>query len=292
MSLQLLANGLLAGCAYCFIAVGFSLIYGTTRIFHFAHGAVYMASAYVFFDIYRMNHAPFLLSMISSFIFAGILGATIELLVHRPLIKRGASELIHLLSSIGVYIALTNIVIMIYGNGTRLPAPGLQATVRIGTVRLTVIQLVLVALTMTFLTALLLVSRFTAAGKIVRAFRDDPELLAALSVNPDRLRCALFAVGSAIAAVAAILSSMDLGTNPSVGMTAVLNGAVAVIIGGIGRFEGAALGAFILGLLQSLVVWQTSAGWQEAVTFLVLMIFLFVRPEGLLVTRQRAEEIH
>jgi branched-chain amino acid transport system permease protein len=73
-------------------------------------------------------------------------------------------------------------------------------------------------------------------------------------------------------------------------MTAILSGAVAVIIGGVGIFEGAAVGAMTLGILQSLVIWQTSSRWADAVTFVVLILFLLFRPQGIVGQRRRVEE--
>jgi len=137
---------------------------------------------------------------------------------------------------------------------------------------------------------LVLLLRKTRLGQQLRAMRDDPELVTVIGLNPRTLRRVVFGLGSALAAVAAILLGLDVDIDPHIGLAAVLNGAVAVIIGGVGRFEGAALGALVLGLLQSVAVWQTSARWQEAVTFGVLILFLLFRPQGILGKKRRVEE--
>ncbi|MFQ5788397.1 MAG: branched-chain amino acid ABC transporter permease, partial [Thermodesulfobacteriota bacterium] len=97
--------------------------------------------------------------------------------------------------------------------------------------------------------------------------------------------------GSLLAGVGAVLSSLDVGLDPNVGLNIVLVAAVAVIVGGIGMFQGAALGGLLLGILQAFAVWQISARWQDTVVFLVLVLFLLFRPQGILSYRRRLEEI-
>jgi branched-chain amino acid transport system permease protein len=111
-----------------------------------------------------------------------------------------------------------------------------------------------------------------------------------MGLNIQTVRLFVFALGSALAGTAAILSALDVGMDPHGGMPALLTAAVALIIGGVGTFEGAMVGAFLLGVLQSLVIWQASARWMDAVTFGLLVLFLLFRPQGLLGQRRRLEE--
>ena len=133
--------------------------------------------------------------------------------------------------------------------------------------------------------------RTTSLGRKIRALSDDPDLVSALGINALTTRMIVFAVGSALAAVAAIISGLDFGIDPHIGLTATLTSAVALIVGGVGILEGAVLGAFLLGTLQALTIWQVSARWQDAVTFLVLLFFLTFRPQGVLGRRHRSDEV-
>jgi branched-chain amino acid transport system permease protein len=133
--------------------------------------------------------------------------------------------------------------------------------------------------------------RKTAFGKVIRAVRDSAELVSAMGVNLPRTRRAVFALGSAVSGLAAILLGLDVGIDPNIGMAAVLNGAIAVIIGGVGVFRGAVVGAFVLGILQSLVVARFSGRWADALAFVVLILFLIFRPEGVLGPSRRVEEV-
>lgn len=288
---QLLANGLVTGCAYALMALGFALIYNTTRIFHLAHGAVYAVAAYLFYSFYVLWSVPLVAAALLTVGLAAILGVLIDEVIHVPLDECDSPMLIHLLSSLGLYIALVNVIAMFYGNQTKVLSQGAQPTYSEGGIILTQVQVATVGVAVSLFIGLVVLLRKTRLGQQLRAMRDDPELVAVMGLNPRTLRRVVFGLGSALAAVAAILLGLDVGIDPHIGLAAVLNGAVAVIIGGIGLFEGAALGALVLGLLQSMAVWQASARWQEAVTFGVLILFLLFRPQGILGTQRRVEEV-
>jgi branched-chain amino acid transport system permease protein len=290
MIFQFLISGWVQACVYFVVGLGFAMIYGPTRVFHFAHGAICLAAAYLFYDLYRILNWPLSVAAICAITGSALLGILTERLIHRPLIKSGASQLVHLLSSIGLSILLINALVMIHGNGTKIPSPGLQAEMSIGTVSITAPQGALsISAFIIFLTFMVCI-RKTRVGRIIRAFQDDPELFSTLGYDSDHMRLFLFAVGSAIAAIGVIFYTLDVGFDSSTGVYLMLNGAVAVIVGGIARIEAVALGALLLGIIQSMAVRTMSAGWEDAVTFSVLIIFLVIRPQGLLGTARRLEE--
>lgn len=289
--LQLMVNGLVTGCLYALIALGFAFIYNTTKIFHIAHGAVYVAAVYLFYTFYRLMDIPVIASILITLPIIAVVGMLIDRMVHKPLDREKTSLLVHLLSSLGLYIVIVNLIAMFYGNETKVVFPGIQETYRFGGIIITEIQLLIVIVFVIVFGIILMLLHKTNLGKMIRAMRDDSELLSVLGINPYRIRLIVFSLGSILAGIAAILAGMDVGMDPHIGFSAVLNGAVAVIIGGIGFFEGAAAGGFIIGLLQSLIIWQTSARWEEAGTFLLLIIFLLWRPQGLFSSKKRAEEV-
>jgi branched-chain amino acid transport system permease protein len=288
--LQLLLNGLVNGCAFALVALGFALICNTTRIFHFAHGGVYTLSGYLFYSLYTQNSLPIWLAIPITLFLAAVVGILINVIVYRPLDKKNASTMMHMLSSLGLYIIIVNVICMIYGNNSKILVSGLLPTVKFGGLMLNVVQ---IATAVTFFAVFIgfsLSLRFSKLGLKLRAMRDNPTLLALYGVNANTVRLFVFGVGSALCALAGILVGMDVGIDPNIGMTAVVTAAVAFIVGGIGIFEGAAFGALTLGVLQSIAVWQMSARWQDMVTFLVLIFFLIFRPQGILGRRGRLEE--
>lgn len=290
MILQLLINGLVTGCTYGLVALGFGLIYNTTRIFHIAHGIVYTAAAYLFYTFVRGVGLNFALSLLLALISATLLGICIEIFIYYPFHRKKASLGVILIGSLGVYIFLVNFIAMLYGNETKIISPGAEKTFHFGSVILTRVQLLEVVAFLILFSLAVLLLRKTKLGKIIRALADNPNLVTVLGVDVRRVRIYIFALGSFLAGVASCLVAMDVGMDPHVGIGAFLIAAVAVIVGGVENFEGAVLGSFILAVLQNLMIWKVSAKWQNALVFLILILFLLFKPEGILGRKRRLEE--
>lgn len=288
---QLLVNGIIIGCAYALVAMGFGLIYSTTRIFHFAHGAVYTLSAYIFYTFYIFLGTHVIAAILLTIAITLVVGILINEIVYQPLTRSGSSSLIKLLSSLGLYIIIINCIAMFYGSDTKILNPHAQQVYVIGSISLTKIQVITVVFFILLSCIFLILLRKTNMGLAIRAMRDDPDLVSVMGINPNIVQLAVFAGGSALAASAAILLALDVGIEPNIGLTAVLNGAVAAIIGGVSFFEGAVVGAMLLAILQSLIVWKASPKWIDAITFVLLICFLLFRPEGIFGRTRRVDEV-
>lgn len=291
MIIQLLSNGIVSGCLYSLIGLGFALIYNTTRTFHIAHGAVFVGSAYVFFALYVIFNLPLIPALLITLIGSALFGLLIDILLYQPLVKKQSSQLIQMLSSLGLYIVIVNFIAMFFGNVTKVAIPGIQSTKIVGSVILTHSQIATIIVFFIVLFLIMLALYFTKLGQNIRAMRDDPDLVSTMGINPGSIRRCVFSLGSVLAGIAAILMSLDVGIDPNIGMPALITGAVAVLIGGIGEFKGAVCGGFLIGILQSVVVWRLSARWQEMVTFILLLTFLIFRPQGIFGVKYRAEEL-
>jgi len=288
--LQFLANGLCEGGVYALVALGFAFIYTTTGVFHIAHGAIYTLAAYAFYIFLVLLKWPLVLCLLAAPLVAAAVGVLIELLVYRPLDKKQASSAVLMISSLGVYIIAINVIAVFLKNETKVLRSGVDATMSFGTVILTRVQIAQVVSSLVVGGLYWLFLRKTPLGKICVAVADDSVLASVLGVRVENTRVVVFAVGSSLAAIGAVLVALDVGIDPYVGFPAVLVAAVASIVGGLHRFIAPALGGFLLGITQSLVVWQTSAKWESAVTFAILIGFLLLRPQGLLGIRKRIEE--
>lgn len=291
MFIQFLANGIVEGAVFGLIALGFSIIYNTSKIFHFAYGAVYTFSAYAFFTFFILFKIHWLLSLLIALFLTILLGMLIENFIYYPLFERKASLKVAIISSIGAYIVIVNFISMIFGNEIKILRPGVEKTYEIGNVILTRIQILefFVFLILSLFTIYLL--RFTKYGQALRALADNMQLAAVLGLSVKKLRLLSFGYGSFLCGVGSILVALDIGMDPWVGATAVLISAVAVIVGGVGIFESAIFGGLIVGLLQNLAVWQISARWESAITFLILLFILIFRPQGIMGKRKRIEEL-
>ncbi len=125
----------------------------------------------------------------------------------------------------------------------------------------------------------------------MRAVADDPLAASVVGINPERITLAAFAIGSALAGVAGILVSLETNINPTMGMNAILKGIIASIIGGIGSIPGAMLGGLFLGLAENLGIWKISAGWKDCIAFVILIVFLLIRPSGIMGVKTQGEQL-
>ena len=288
---QLLLNGFANGCLYCLVALGFAFIYNTTRIFHSAHGAVCTVCAYVCYLLFVRLELGLPVAAGGALLAAGAVGALLELLVYGPLYRRRASLTVSMLSSIGIYVVLVNLVAMIFGNEPKSLRSGVSVTYKVGSVVLTQMQAIQVLVTALVVPVVFVLLHRTRYGRMIRAARDNARLVTVLGVNLSALRILVFVAGSIVAGVSAVLVAVDVGMDPYGGMTTFLNGAIAVVVGGLGTFGGAIIGAMLLGLLQGAAAWKLSGQWTDALTLGVLILFMLFRPEGLLGRRRRVEEI-
>ncbi len=290
MLFQFVANGIVVGCIYALMALGFGIIYKTAKVFHIAHGIVYTASAYILYTANILLGLNVFISFVISIVVAAFLGIAIEKFVYLPLFKKGAPLSISLISSLGVYIFLVNLIAMIYGNETKVLRPGIEKTYQVADVILTRIQILEVIAFLVLFSMFFLFLKKSKLGKSIEALSNNPTLATVIGMNVSKIRSYVFGIGSLFAGVAANLVALDVGIDPNIGFSAVLTSSVVVIISGTEKFENAALGAFIIGLIQNLVVWQISARWQDAITFIMLIIFLLLRPQGILGRKTRLEE--
>lgn len=288
MFLQLLANGLIMGSIYGLVALGFAIIFNTTRIFHIAYSVLYVFAPYIIFSFYRGLGLPFLISFCIAIIFTIALSVLIEIVVYRPLIRKRASFNVILISSIGVMIIVTNLIAMYYGNETKMLNPKVSNTMEFGSVVLTYSQLTQLGICAISIGVFFIFLKYSKFGIKARALRDDATLCMVLGMNINQMRLLLFIFSGLFAAIGAGLVSYDVGMDPYVGIPMFLNAVVALVIGGMGRFEAPIIGGMIIGMLQSVSVWAFSARWQDAVTFTLLIIFLLFRPQGILGEKKRA----
>ena len=288
--LQLLVNGLTAGALYALMAVGFAMIYNGTRILHLAHGAVFTFASYVFYLLAVPAKLPVAIAAIGSILLTAALGMAMELAVYKPLRQRNASVSAILVASIGLLTLFEAIFALVFTTDTKNMHEGSLATYSIGELTVTTLHLMIAAVAIVLFPILQLFLVRSKYGRAIRALADNPRLALVLGIDTDRLYLIIFALGSALAAVAAALLSYDLGVRPQMGFSIMFVALVAVIVGGIGYLPGAAAGGMILGLLQQLSLFHLSARWQEVVVFAVLIAFLIFRPQGLyggrLVTRR------
>jgi branched-chain amino acid transport system permease protein len=288
MFLQFLINGIITGILYSLSAIGFALVYNTTRIFHIAAAALYVAAAYLFYFAFSGLGFPLWFSGVFSLIFTAFLSVLTEIIVYRPLYKKKSSLNVVMIASIGVMIILIDVIALLFGNESKVLDNNVQYVYNYANIIVTTPQLFQFIIGSLAIVSFVLFTRFSKFGLKTRALSNNDELFAVMGFNIRNTRLWVFALSGIFLALGSCLSTYDIGIDPHLGMPLLINAMVAMIIGGIGRFEACVIGGLILGILQSLVVYQFSASWQSAITFLALLVFLFFRPQGILGYRKRS----
>jgi len=286
---QILINGLLQGILIGAIGVAFALVYRTVGVFHIALGGIYALAPYLLMAGIAAG-LPFWLAVPLVAIAAVLIGILVEESIHWPFERKSAPKEVHLIASLGVYLVLVQCIALTWGNETQVLRMGIDETWNLLGVTLARAQ---VLGPLAALAALLLLFAWLSRanrGLELRALADNPILTALLGRNVRALRRWVFGLSGALAATAALTKAWDVGFDPHIGLHAVLLGMVAMIIGGTGSYAGPLLAGMLLGILRAQVVWHGSARWEEAVTFALLALFLFWRPQGLLARRARLEE--
>lgn len=280
---QSIIDGLISAGWIMIVAGGFGLIFYCARFFHFAHGGIFTAGAYVCFFFKVWLGFPLLISIFFAIALGTTLGCLIEIYIYRSLRRKKASSLILLLASLGIYIIIQNIISLIFGNDTKSIRLGtIEEGINIFGARITSTQLLIISISIILVYALWILLKKTKIGKAIQAVAIDPELASVSGISCNRVILWTFGIGSALASVAGILVALDVDMNPAMGMNALMMGMVATIIGGTGSMPGLALGSLFIGMAQHLGVWKASSNWQDAIAFSILLIFLLLRPQGIL----------
>jgi branched-chain amino acid transport system permease protein len=287
--LQLLVNGLSLGSIYALLALGYTLVYGILRLINFAHGDIFMVASYAAVFAALALGLPadpsvlkFALVLLVAMLAAASLGLGIERFAYRPLRRQARINL--LITAVGVSLFLENLAQLLFGSSPRvvpalLPeAPPLNLWgVQVSGVDVTVL-LISFAL-------MLLLERFihrTKTGMAMRAVAHNHEIASLLGIPVDKIIALTFALGSALAAAAAVLFGIKYQqTDALMGVMPGIKAFVAAVLGGIGNLRGAVLGALIMGVAESLVIGYGASSWRDALAFGILILILIFRPAGL-----------
>ena len=284
---QFLINGLITGVLYSLLAIGFAFVYNTTRIFHIAAAALYVVAAYAFYTTVSLLHFPILLGATVAVLITMGVSLLVDLLVYRPLGKRHPITNVSLIAAVGVLTILVNIVVLFYGNAPKVVENSLKCTYKFGELILSQPQAWQAGIGLLVIIAFIVFIHKTSWGKRFRALSDDEVLFSTLGYNVHSTRNVVFLLSGALIAISSCLNVYEVGMDPNMGMNVLINALAAMIIGGIGRFDACVLGGLTLGVIQSLVLMQLPSSWQTGVTFLILMLFLFFRPQGIAGYKQR-----
>ena len=281
--LQLLINGLQLGAIYALTAVGFALIFGSTKVFHVAHGAAFTLAGYLFWWSIHVQKWHWTVGILLAVAVVVAFGLLMERFIYRPIQRHEGAFFTVFIAAFGTQIIVQNLVGTVFGRGFETVTVDLSKAVELAPgLFVAPIAGVAIAVALAFFVALHLFLTRTQVGTGLRALADNPDLVRVFGLEPTRLAQVAFALGSALVVPAAALTAMSQGINPGIGAHIMLISLAATIVGGIGSLKGAAYGGMLLGLAESLAIWKLDPQWSEAVTFIILFVFIIFRPAGFL----------
>ncbi len=293
-ALQQLINGLTLGAVYGLIAIGYTMVYGIIGMINFAHGDIYMVSAFIAVTAFTILAAagvtsvPLALTLvlIVTILLTSAFGWSVERTAYRPL--RGSTRLAPLISAIGMSIFLQNMVQVTQGARVKPIPPVLTGgfeLMRSGnfTVNVSYAQLLIIVVTVSLMIAFTWLITRTSFGRQQRACEQDRTMSALLGVDVDRTISLTFMLGAALAAVAGVMVTVYYGVvDFFIGFVAGIKAFTAAVLGGIGSLPGAMLGGLLIGLIEAFWAAYLSAEYKDVATFAILILVLMFRPSGLL----------
>ncbi|MEN8223753.1 MAG: branched-chain amino acid ABC transporter permease [Bacteroidota bacterium] len=288
MILQFLGNGIVNGSLIALTALGFSLIYNTMRVFHIAYAGIYIWAGYTLYFFMEQMHWPVLPAIVMAMAMAAILSIACEIFLYHPLQKRGRSSDSLMISSVGMLILLVSTAELFFGNAAQyidFSLPGEQVN---GFMLLSSYRMLSLFISLLMIGIFFIYLKYSRTGIRIRALRDNETLSRILGIRVTRLKLLLYTLSGVFVALAAGMSTLDVGINPHLGISIFINAFVALVIGGIGRFDGPVIGGLLLGILQAMTEYFFDSRWVMMLTFSMLILFLFIKPRGLIPEKSRA----
>ena len=281
LALQLLVTGLVTGCALGVVAISFSLVYATTKIFHVAHAGIYTLGGYLAWSL-MVYRVPLALAFLVPIAVCAVIGAAMQSQLYARLERRRATHLVVLIASLGMLAVMQNIIAAIYTpNILQFPLDWSSRVVSFGAVRLNWTQMLTIVVSLAAYAGTMLFAHRTILGKRIRAVASNPMLADITRLQPQTVYIYVIAIASALVCLPGILVPLDLGLQPYNGVTPLLTATIAMIAGGVGSITGAFVLSVAIAVLQNLSLLVMPGEWSIGVTFFIFVVFMLFRPTGL-----------
>jgi branched-chain amino acid transport system permease protein len=296
---QQLANGLFLGSMYGLIAIGYTMVYGIVQLINFAHGEIFMTGAFGALTVYLAlpdgisMWIALPLMLIGGALVAVLIAVGAERFAYRPL--RGAPRLAPLITAIGLSLALQQVVFNLYPKArTTRPFPQMDfGPYHLGSINIQSGDIFLLVAAPLCMAALAFFIRTSRTGRAMQATAQDPDTAQLMGIDTNRIIVVAFAIGGLFAAIAGVASGVKYGSiNYDMGFQAGLKAFTAAVLGGIGNIYGAMLGGLVLGLAEAMATAYIAdipgmqqlggQGWSNVWAFVLLILVLLLRPQGLL----------
>lgn len=282
MFFQQLVNGLTLGSVYAVIAIGYTLVFGVLNIVNMAHGGIIMMGAYIGLLLVTVADWGLFPALIGAMVGGAILGYLLEVLALRPLRGKKVTHLAPLISTIGVSIFLESVALLVFGPQTRAFPTDYNQLMDFGLFKISEIQIISMGTAIVLMVLLTLLLNKTRIGKAVRATAENIETASLLGIHTRRIITFTVMLASALGAAAGVLIALSFNAiEPTMGTSMGFKGLAVLIMGGLGNVGGAMAGGFILGVAEVFSVAYGASSFRDAVAFGLIILILFIRPQGL-----------
>ena len=276
---QILVNALVLSLTYILIALGLTLVLSVMDILNFAHGAIYMLGAYIFYTFLMKMDFPYFVSAILAIVVTGFLGVVLEKYVLRRL---GTAHLEVLVLTFGLAMALESLITVIF-SGQPLPVTGLfSGVITVLGVTLSLERLSIIMVSIVLVGALFFFVTWTKEGRAMRAVTQNRVAAQLQGIDPHRISALCFFIACALAAASGVLTAPIFGIEPTMGLTPLLKGFCAMILGGLGNITGCVMGGFILGFVVSFGSTLIDPTMADMIAFALVLLILIFRPRGII----------
>jgi len=275
-------SGLTVATFLFLVASGLTLIFGVVDVFNFAHGSFYMLGAYLGYQIITYWHMNFWAALFLASIWVGVLGMAMEFFFLRRIYGRAEEGGFQILLTYSFILIIDDVVKMIWGTEYKtIERPfGFSGSIKIGSAILPSYYLVIIIIGLLLVVFSWLILSYTRPGKIARASAIDREMLGILGVNVPLTMTVVFGIATALGGMSGILAAPLRSVTPGAGIEVIIDSLIVVVLGGMGNFWGAWVGALIIGEVNSFAVAYVPK-WASLFNYLVMIIVLIFKPEGL-----------
>ena len=282
---QVIANGLYLGAQYALIALGLTLIFSLMNVLNFAHGQMYVLGGFVTYTVVAQFELPFIVGLLASGLVLGAVGALVERFLFRPVIRKSQREESTMLLAAGIAFFLDAVILLVFGEKQRGVPKIIDGVFNWDfLIVMPYDRIAIGLLALAMVAGFILYMQYSKTGRAMRALAQDKVAARLMGVDVDRYSMIGFALGAMLAGIVGGLLVTITGINLGMGGPTSIKAFMMIMIGGAGVISGAIMGGFILGMVESvgLTVLAASGDITYLVIFASLMVFLTIRPQGLM----------
>jgi len=289
-AIQILFNSFVSGLLLSLVAIGFTYIFRVTKVFHLAHGGIYIAGAFSCWWMLAKTNNWFA-SIAFAIAVVSILIYLIEKTIYLPLNKKQSNQSISFIASTGLYVITINVLALFLGNDKKVFNSSISGSYDYGSIIFTKVQLFQSMIAMLSIASFSIYLKITKSNLTLQAVSDNETMSKVFGINTEKARVNVFIVGSILASISAILKMLEFGMDLQHGMSITLTASVVIVL--VSRLDIGlcVLFSILLTILQSTIELYLNPQWKEGITFLILLLVILFRTEGIISYNLRKDRL-